>query len=173
MTQLFSCVVLVIGFQSNIYNIQIESVAGNNISMASYSNKKILITTISSVSPSVNQLQFLDSIQNADTSLRIIAVPAKDIDGVGNDMVIASLIDSLDLNIVVTKSAYVKKSAGNNQFPLFKWLTDVNENMHFNTDVESIGQFFIVSKNGILYSVLGNDVPPEIFNQVLSQNIDQ
>lgn len=172
-TLYFGFFFLPFSFQSSIYDLQIESISGNNISMSSYANKKILITTISSVSPDIIQIEYLDSLQNSDSALRIIAVPAKDLGGSGNDAILALLADSLGIDITITKSAYVKKSAGSNQHPLFRWLTDVNENSHFDMDVEAIGQLFIVSRNGVLYSVLGNDVPVEILSQILSQNVNQ
>jgi glutathione peroxidase len=163
--------IIALPFQSSIYNIQIESINGSTIGMNAFSNKKILITTISYDSVNIQQLLYLDSLQNTDTSLKVIAIPAKDFSDTGNDTTIAELVSSLDIDIVVTKSAYVRKSAGSNQQPLSKWLTSVTENMHFDADIESIGQFFIVSKTGVLYSVLNNDVPTDIFYQILNQNI--
>lgn len=164
---------IIVPYQSSIYDIPIESISGNNISMSSFANKKILITTFSSIMPNVSQLQYLDSLQNSNTSLIVIAVPANDFGGIGNDATLANLINSLSIDILILKSAYVKKNAGNNQQPLFKWLTNVNENNHFDVDVEAIGQMFIVSGNGILYSVLGENVPDTVLNQVLSQNLNQ
>jgi len=160
-------------FQGSIYDVQIISVQNSTISISSFANKKILITTINCENPNTAQLLFLDSLQNTDTSLRVIVVPALDFGGIEHDAALVSLSNTLGLDFTIIRSAFVKKAAGNNQHPLFRWLTDVNENWHFNTDVESIGQFFIVSKTGNLYSVLSNDVSREILNQVLNQNIVQ
>jgi glutathione peroxidase len=160
-------------FLSSIYDIQVESVNGDTISLSNYTNKKILITVINAAEPDPSQLEALDSLQKNDTSLVVIAVPANEFGGPGSDSAIAAMQDSLGLEILITKSSYVTKGSGDNQVLLFKWLTDVNENSHFDTDVETVGKFFIVSKTGILYSVLSNDVPADILDQVLDQQIDQ
>jgi glutathione peroxidase-family protein len=47
---------------------------------------------------------------------------------------------------------------GENQHPLFKWLTHLNKNTHFDRDVEETGQLFIISKKGTLYGILGRQV---------------
>ena len=164
---------ILFSFQSSIYDVQIVSIQNSNISISSFANKKILVTTINCENPNTSQLQFLDSLQNADTSVRVIAVPALDFGGTENNAALISLSNSLGLDFVITKATYTQKSAGANQHSLFKWLTDVNENNHFNSDVESVGQMFIVSKTGTLYSVLGNNVPANILNQILNQNVTQ
>jgi len=165
--------ILLSSFQSSIYDIQIQTVQNDTVGMSAFGNKKILITTINSVNPSATQLLFLDSIQNQDTSIKVIAVPALDFGGVENNTALSVLSTSLGLDFTIVKSSFVKKQAGSNQHPLFKWLTYVNENSHFNNDADAIGQFFIVSKNGTLYSVLPPGVPNAILFQSLNQNMEQ
>jgi glutathione peroxidase-family protein len=164
---------LIFSFQSSIYDIQVKSVQGNTISMSSYVNKKILVTVINSTAPNAGRLRYLDSLQNADTSLKVIAVPAKEFGGIGNDAALAALHNSLGLQILITKSAFVTRGAGSNQQPLFKWLTNVNNNTHFDTDVEATGKFFIISRTGVLYSILSTEVPANVLSQVLNQSIIQ
>ena len=164
---------LLIPFQSSIYDIQIQTVQNNTFNMSAFANKKILITTINAVNPVNTQLLFLDSIQNQDTSIKVIAVPALDFGGIENNTALSVLSTALGLDFTIVKSSFVKKQAGSNQHPLFKWLTSVNENAHFNNDADAIGQFFIVSKNGTLYSVLPPEVPNERLSQSLNQNIEQ
>ena len=164
--------VTITNWQSSIYDIQVLPVDGSNsISLSSYANKKILIATISAANPDKTKLIWLNSLQQADTSLRIIVVPASDLGGAGNDTSIATLKTSLSLRYVITKSANVKKNAGSNQHSLFKWLTHVSENTHFDKDVESIDQLFIVSKSGTLYSILDRKVSASVLSQALNQEI--
>lgn len=154
----------------SIYTIKIKPVEGSqSISMSSFANRKILITAISADSPDIRLLQQFDSLQVADTSLKIVVVPAIDLGKEGNDAAIAALKDSLSLDFIITRSAHIKKRAGGIQHPLFKWLTDMNENGHFDRDAETTGQYFIVNRNGVLYSVLGKDVPPAILRQIINQ----
>lgn len=167
-----AALITVLWWQGSIYNIDVQPIEGGSpVSLSSFANKKIVITTIRSVNPDTAQLNFLDSLQRADTSLKVIAVPSTDIGGAGNDNTIAGLKAALSLGFIITRSARVQKNAGSDQYPLFKWLTHVNENGHFDMDANATGQLFVVSRNGILYSVLGSDVPAAILAQVLNQNI--
>jgi glutathione peroxidase-family protein len=154
----------------SVYDINIELVAsGQPVSLSSFAGKKVIITSFSADNPDTVQLRFLDSLQAADTSLQIIAVPAIDSSNTFSDQSIANLQDSLLLNFIITKSASVSKDAGSNQQALFHWLTNAAENGHFDADVTGPGQLFIISRSGILYSVLESNVPVAVLTSVLSQ----
>jgi len=171
---LFSTVILLSIFfgQDSVYDIDIQLVAsGQPVSMYSFANKKILIATINSVNPDTVQFRFLDSLQAGDTSLIVIAVPVIAGNDAVNDRIIADLQNSMALDFIITKSTRVKKNEGTNQHSLFRWLTNVTGNGHFDTDVGGPGQFFIISRSGILYSVLENNVPPQILTDVLKQEL--
>jgi len=171
---LFPIVVLLsISFgRDSIYDIDIQLVAsGQPISMNSFANKKILIATISGASPDTVQLRFLDSLQTTDSSLTVIAVPVIAGNDAGNDRFIANLQNSMALDFIITKSARVKKNEGSNQHSLFRWLTNVTGNGHFDTDVGDLGQIFIISRSGILYSVLEHNVPLHILTNTLKQEL--
>ena len=156
----------------NIYDLDIQLVAsGQPVSMYSFANKKILIATISSDSPDTVLLRFLDSLQTADTSLKVMAVPVIAGNDAVNDRFIADLQNSMALDFIITKSARARKNEGANQHSLFRWLTNVTRNGHFDTDVGGPGQLFIISRSGILYSVLENNVPRQILNRVLKQDL--
>ena len=160
-------------WQSSIYNIDVITINGNKISMNSFADKKIIIAPFNAANPDINWLRKLDSLQRSDTLLRVIAVPANDLGGTGSDTKLASLMNTLSLQILMLKSTFAKKTTGTNQHPLFKWLTNVNENTHFDVDVESARQLFIVNRNGNLYSVINDPVSPNILTQVLNQNVDK
>ncbi len=171
---IFSALILTAFYvQSSIYDIQVEKLDGNMISMAAYNNKKIIITAFSASNPNARQLQYLDSLQIVDSSIQIIGIPAFDLGGYSDTTKLIALSNSLSPKFVITKTGLVKKEAGNNQQALFNWLTHANENNHFDTDVDTVGQLFFVSKNGILYSILGNEVPQQILLEVLNQTINQ
>ncbi|MEO6327695.1 MAG: hypothetical protein ABIO55_02130 [Ginsengibacter sp.] len=174
LTILFGLFILIFFSQGSIYDIEVQPVEGGSaISISSFAGKKIIITPINSLTPDTARLKFLDSLQNTDTSLRVIAVPAIDFEGTGSNEAISNLKEVLSADILITTSASVKKSAGNDQHPLFKWLTNVGENRHFDIDVSSAGQLFVVSGSGTLYSVLPGDVPAQVLTQVLNQSVTQ
>ena len=160
----------VLTWESSIYDIEVNTIEGNSISMSSFANKKIIISPFDAATPNISWLQLMDSIQSADPELRIIGVPGNDFSGIGNDVYLANLKTTHSLDFILLKSTYVKKVAGNNQNALFRWLTNVSDNNHFDNDVESAGQLFIISNTGVLYSVLSSDVPLNILYQVLNQN---
>lgn len=170
---IFGFFLIMFSMQSSIYTIQIDTIEGTATSMASFAGKKIVISAFNASTPDAAWLQHLDSLQTGNDSLQVIAVPANDFSNAGNDATLSVLKDSLALHIVMLKATDVKKSAGGNQNLLLKWLTDVNENGHFDADVLAEGQMFIVNSNGILYSVLDKDVPDNILSQILNQNVSQ
>ena len=90
---------------------------------------------------------------------------------------IFSLFDSYLNNIknntsdklVLSGTVQVKKDKGNNQNPVMQWLTDGNKNSHFNADVETDQQIYVISESGVLYAVLEKGVLPSVIDQVLKQ----
>lgn len=162
-----------ITYQSSIYTIQFDKLGGGSVTMSSYANKKIIITVFNSASPDENRLRYLDSLQNADALLQVIAIPATDLGGTGSNASLTTLRNTLSAKFIMTKASKVKKLAGNNQHPLLKWLTYVNENAHFDSDVEAAGQSFIISRGGTLYAVLGNVIDNNIISSVLNQTTIQ
>jgi glutathione peroxidase-family protein len=170
-------IVTAFSMSGSIYDIKIQPIEGGSaISLSAFAGKKILITTINSINLDTTRLLFLDSLQRTNaSSLLIIAVPAGNIREkalVGNDSKISKLKISLPLRFFITPTAMVTKSSGKDQHPLFRWLTNVSENRHFDVDVTT-GQIFIVSSTGILYSVLPGNVSAHFLSGVLEHEVTQ
>jgi glutathione peroxidase len=159
--------------QSSIYNIRINTIDGNSISLAAYEGKKIIVTEFDALNPDLAELQYLDSLQSADTSIVLIAVPANDFSGTNSIESLQSLRNSLNLRMIITLPSGVKKVNGDNQNALFKWLTKAGNNDHFDEDVEEPGLIFIISTNGILYSQLKKATPHEVIENSINQQITQ
>ena len=158
--------------QENIYDFEVQPISGGSaVSLSTFSGKRVIITIISPLNPDTTTLAFLDSLQQSDTELQIIAVPAADLGDLGNDQDIAVLTNARSTGFIITKSAMVSKSTGTDQMPLFKWLTNVSQNRHFDIDATAQGQYFIVSKAGTLYSVLPANVPANILIRTLNEVI--
>lgn len=154
-----------------IYDVQLQTLDGATFHLSSFKGKKILVTTFNPANPDISQLLYLDSLQRTYTGLRVIAVPAIDFSGAGNRSNLLTLKNSLNLRLVLSEQYNVKKTSGSNQHNLFKWLTRVSHNSHFDVDVETAGQVFIVNRNGVLYSVLGSGVPRSVISEVVSNPI--
>jgi glutathione peroxidase-family protein len=172
-TFLSTIIALIIMLQQEIiYDFEVQPISGASaVSLSTFAGKKIIVTIISPLNPDTTTLAFLDSLQQSDTELQIIAVPAADLGAVGHDQDIAVLTNALSPGFIIIKSAMVSKSAGTGQMPLFKWLTNVSQNRHFDIDANAYGQYFIVSKAGTLYSVLPANVPADILTRTLSEVI--
>ena len=50
-----------------------------------------------------------------------------------------------------------------------QWLTHAGQNIHFDADVTTDNQLYIISESGILYAVLEKGVPPGVIDQLLKQ----
>jgi glutathione peroxidase len=162
-------ILLLFSLESSIYDINIRTINDDQVNMSAFKNKRILITTIKAKNPDFKHLQYLQSLQNADTALKIIAVPSLDFGGTGEVQELISLKNSMALNYIILKPVFTKKNTGSLQNDLLRWLTNANDNIHFNVDVKGIGQYFIVNKKGQLYSVLEKEVPANVLEEILHQ----
>jgi glutathione peroxidase len=155
--------------QTSIYDIQIQTMDGKTISMSAYKGKKIMIAAVSPDNMQAGGLDFLDSLQKAHPSVTVIAVPALDFGGQQNTEILGSLKTIAPKNIIITISAQVKKTAGLQQDHLLYWLTHSSENSHFNAEVETDNQIYIISESGILYSIMEKGTKLAIIDQALKQ----
>jgi len=145
----------------SVYTHSVTSIEGVNKPLNVYQGKKLLIVTlpIQQNNSSDSLLQSLDSINTAYMgTLIIIAAPSYE------DGYTVSLKDSLkqwyrsklSMDIIVTEGLYTRKTSGNQQHPLFKWLTEKARNDHFDRDISGPGEKFIVWITGELIGVLGS-----------------
>lgn len=144
----------------SIYTHSVKTIEGVTKPLTNYEGKKLLIITLPIQQSRSNDslLHSLDSLRAArNSSLVIIAVPSKE------DGYTPALKNSLkrwyrsklNMNIILTEGYATRKTSGNLQHPLFKWLTDKSRNNYFNRDVIGPRYKFIVSANGELIGVLG------------------
>lgn len=144
----------------SIYTHSVITIEGVNKSLSNYQGKKILVITLPVQQNSSNDslLHSLDSLYAVHSgSLIIIASPSYE-DGY-NPEAKESLKQwyrsFLSMDIIVTEGVYTRKISGNQQHPLFKWLTDKSKNDHFDIDVTGVNNKFIVWTTGELIGVLG------------------
>lgn len=169
MKLLFLClsIIFLSAVTSSFYDIKFEALDGTIIKTSSYKGKKVVIALLSANASGLGMVTYLDSIQKANKSVQVIIIPTGDFDGSVSAQDLKSL--KKNISLLVTKPLKVKKSNGNLQHPLFVWLTQVKENKHFDMDVQSEGQLFIVSERGTLYSVLPKDTPRNIISKVIDE----
>lgn len=144
---------------SGIYDVELQTIEGKTIALATFKGSKMLIAEFNAAAPDKSFLSDLETVKKAYKNLQIIAVPATDFDGAANIQSLLQLKADLNLSYEITLPAGVKKNGTSNQSPLFRWLTHDSENRHFNIDIENEGQLFFISEKGTLYAVSGRKMP--------------
>jgi glutathione peroxidase-family protein len=156
---------------SSFYDIKFEALDGTLVKTSAYQGKKVIVAVISAGASGDSLVTYLDSVQNANSMIKVIVVPTGDFNGSVDNQKLKDL--KKNKNIAVAKPLKVKKSNGSQQHPLFVWLTQSKENRHFDSDVVGEGQVFVVSAKGTLYSVLPAGVPRNILAQVINQSFTE
>jgi glutathione peroxidase-family protein len=157
------------GISSGIYDQSIMALDSSTVRFSSFAGKKILIAEFNAAQIDISQLRFLDSLQKANSSLQVVAIPSKGIGTTVNKNDLAALQTQLNLSYIICLPAVAKKTGGGvQQNGVFKWLTNVSENSHFDQDVGPQSQMFFINEQGVLYAVLGKEAPQSIIREVLS-----
>lgn len=155
--------------QSSVYDIRFESLDSETIDMASFKGKKILVASVSPDNLQSGRMRVLDSLQQVYTNVVFLTVPSEDFGGGQNEVILQSIKNRASRKSVVTKSAKVKKSNKENQHALFHWLTNVSDNTHFDVDIATDEQIYIISESGMVYACLDKGVPLKLIDQLLKQ----
>ena len=156
--KIFAALVLSIcSFTSGVFTYSIPKIDGGIQALSSYGGKKILVITLPVIrnAASDSMLYALDTLAAShQNSVKVIAVPSYE-DGftVPQKSGLRQWYRSkLGNYIVIADGLFTRKTSGNLQHGLFKWLTYQNEN--FDIDVEGPGYKYFVRENGELYGVL-------------------
>ena len=148
-----------LSFNSSLHDFSVPVMEGGNRSLSVYSNKKVMIVTLplQQTASADSMLYSLDTLATAHIyNLKIIAVPSVE-DGYTSEQkndLMQWYRSKLDTNILITDGLYTHKSSGNQQHPLFNWLTNDNNNGIFNVDADSPGFKYVCNSAGKLYAVL-------------------
>jgi len=144
---------------STFYNFQFTTIEGANRQTSQFTGKKTVIVVL----PSTRQpgeetyLLKLDSLSKAHQDVVMIGVPSYE-EGFSIDSLESMKTwyrSELGSQFIITTALYTHKTSVASQHPLFKWLTDKDQNIHFNEDVAGPGQQFFINEQGKLYCVAG------------------
>lgn len=155
--------------QNKIYDQSIQTLDDRTISMSRFSGSKILIASVSPDRLKKKTLAQLDSLQTANPSVIVIAVPALDFGGSDNTELVAQIKKNNARKIIITTASEVKKENGDRQSGLLQWLTHGTKNSHFDTEVATDNQLYFISESGILYAVLESGAPSSLVDKLLKQ----
>jgi len=146
-------------YSNDFYSLDIKNIDGKKIDMNSFKGRKILfiILPLNDNDSSAVIINELAAFKNKYRSkIEVIGIPAVE-EGFkkGDEKNILQIYKvHRNLDIIITEGMKVKKTSGNNQSELFKWLTGKDQNHHFNQDVKGVGHKFFVDEKGNLYAVL-------------------
>lgn len=154
---------LFIGFSSQLddfYSLELQNINGQMINVESFRGKRVLVVNIGSASQHVDQISALQQLyQTHSDSLVILAVPTNDF---GNEPIADSLLSAhyyqhYGVTFVISQRMSV---TGENQHPLYVWLTRLEKNGAASSLVQSGFQKYLVGKNGELIGMFGASVSP-------------
>lgn len=172
--KLFTCIILLTWVfqsfaQTEVYDLSIQDLQGKIVKLGKYKGQKILIASVTPDNLERGGLRFLDSLQQVYPRVAMIAVPAMDFGGAKNAEIMTNIRNENSKGLIIGSPANVKKNKGKDQNSLLKWLTNLSDNKHFNDDVDTDNQLYVISESGILYAVLLKDAPVAVIDIVLRQ----
>lgn len=158
---IFFAILVFVGFKlhsQNLSQISFRTLSGDTVMMTSLLGKKTLffVVPLNENDAQFNQLHVFKN-RYKDT-IRIVGILSVE-DGFqsANSSSLQTLYDSI--GIILSEGMYTKKSSNSNQSALFKWLTNKNENLHFDMDARGVGHKFFVDENGRLFAVMPPPAP--------------
>ncbi|MFD2550672.1 glutathione peroxidase [Bizionia sediminis] len=135
----------------SIYDIAINGLDGNPIALSDFKGKHILFVNVASKCGFTGQYEDLQKLyDNYKNNLMIIGVPCNQFGGQepGTAADIQSFCQAnYGVSFVMTEKVDVK---GNNQHPLYKWLTNKTLNGQSNSSVKWNFQKYLVDGEGHL-----------------------
>lgn len=145
----------------DIYSLFIKTIDGQKVPLSDYRGKKMLFVVLPlSAEDTTIKVKQLRALQDKyDSSLIIIGVLSEELGySKKNDNKIKKMYENPKNTFLITEGMRVKKDSSEKQTPIFKWLTNKDNNKHFDNDVRSVGHKFFVDESGELYAVLGAEI---------------
>lgn len=146
---------------TSIYDIQINSLQGNSINLSNFKDKYLLIVNVASkcgFTPQYKELQKLH--EKYKKSLIVIGVPCNQFgqQEPGEAFEIQEFCEAnYGVEFLITEKIDVK---GNNQHPLFKWLTDKSLNGCKDSAVKWNFQKYLINPKGNLIDYFYSTTSP-------------
>lgn len=149
--------------QSNvsIYNIPVVSLSGDSIDLKSFQGKKILFVNVASKCGFTPQYEGLQKLADQyKDSLVVIGMPCNQFghqEPGGKDEIASFCQKNYGVEFLILEKADVK---GDNQHPLYKWLTHKDLNGRKNSSVKWNFEKFLVDENGELIDTFISTTKP-------------
>ena len=135
--------------KESIYNIQINQLNGDPLDLSTYKDKYILFVNVASECGFTGQYEDLQKLyETYNDKLMIIGVPCNQFGGQepGTSEEIETFCQAnYGVTFLMTEKIDVK---GENQHPLYQWLTDESKNGKTSTTVKWNFQKYLIGTNG-------------------------
>lgn len=145
----------------SIYDIKINSLNNKPIDLNTYKGKNILFVNVASKCGFTPQYKQLEALSNTyKDSLVVIGVPCNQFgkQEPGTASAIQSFCEiNYGVTFLITEKIEVK---GNNQHPLYKWLTKLSKNGVKNTSVKWNFQKYLVNTEGVFVDYYYSNTNP-------------
>jgi glutathione peroxidase len=135
-----------------IYDHSFSDINKKSIRLKDFAGKKLLFIILPVSATDSLTAQLKSFMATYGDKVQVIGVLSQE-DGYSKGSKTAIKTMYQNTGILVTDGMRSRK--GNGQSPLMKWLTNKNENGHFDMDAKGPGQKFFVNEQGKLYAVLG------------------
>ncbi len=158
--------------QQKFHELQVETAYDGRFDMSLYKGQKVVVAAISIEQlNNKSTLVFWDSLQAANPKVGFIIIPATDIGTNAKDTSVDEDVKGrTSKRIVLSGAGKVKKTNKERQHPIMQWLTNSKQNSHFDMEVESDVQIYIISATGELYAVLSKDTSQEVLQEALKRD---
>ena len=147
--------------QQSFYDLTINSIDGELINFNNFKGKKILIVNVASNCGFTSQYRALEDLfQQYKDSLVILGVPCNQFGGQEpkNEVEIIEFCKSnYGVTFLMSEKVHVK---GNNQHPLYSWLTNKKKNGSSSSSVKWNFQKYLIDNNGKLINYFYSTTSP-------------
>ena len=147
--------------KESLYDIKIDQIDGKLLDLSQYKGKKILFVNVASKCGFTNQYEGLQELySNNKEKLVVIGIPCNQFGGQepGTKTEIQSFCKlNYGVDFPMTEKVNVK---GNNQHPLYKWLTKKEKNGKMNSAVKWNFQKYLIDEQGRLIDVFYSITKP-------------
>lgn len=156
--------------QSTIPAVEFQSLKGVPINMDNYRGKKLIVYTVANAGDFAAIKKLKKLVEGSD-SLVAIVIPVDDFKNSNIEASVKEFLkDSLPQNFIVSGIVSAKSRAISNGHPLLKWLSNKNENTHFDFDFKESGQALFINPKGELYgNILRCDFSDISVKKILNQ----
>jgi glutathione peroxidase len=160
-------------FIESFYSLSIKNIEGETIDLASFKGKKVLFIVLpASAQDNTVTVEELTALQKKYKDLLIIGVLSEETGYKSSEKgKVKAIYKNQPSNFILAEGMKVNKAAGQAQSSVFTWLTHVERNGFYNTDVLGVGHKFFINGEGRLYGVISGNtrLSSPVIDKILSR----